>query len=89
MQARLIAGRLHQRRIDAAPRRRPFAGLAASLARHLRTSRQRARERREIAAMSGIDLADLGLTRHDLPRLFDTIPPPRARQGGPAQAPRS
>jgi uncharacterized protein YjiS (DUF1127 family) len=46
---------------------RPLARLAASL-HHLR---ERARAMRELSAMSDAELHDIGLTRSDLPGLFE------------------
>jgi uncharacterized protein YjiS (DUF1127 family) len=46
---------------------RPFARLAQAFA----NMRERARAMRELSAMSDAELQDIGLTRSDLPRLFD------------------
>ena len=50
---------------------RPFTRLFAAFASHLRAARVRHATGRELAGMSAGELADMGITRHDLSRLFE------------------
>jgi uncharacterized protein YjiS (DUF1127 family) len=54
-----------------ARRRVPFVRLVAMLCARWQAARERQAVSRELAAMSAGELADMGITRHDLSRLFD------------------
>jgi uncharacterized protein YjiS (DUF1127 family) len=57
-----------------------FAGRAslanpiAKLVAYVHTVRERARAMTELSRMSDAELADIGITRSDLPRIFDRQP---------------
>ncbi len=53
------------------PRRGGVATLVAAPVRWMRTYAERRRTMNELARMSDRDLADLGLSRYDIPRVFD------------------
>ena len=53
------------------PRRGPFARLAEALDARLRTARAKRAAASELAAMSDRELADIGINRCDMDRLFD------------------
>jgi uncharacterized protein YjiS (DUF1127 family) len=55
------------------PRRRQslLARLAGAPVRWAKLYTERQRVMRELAQMSDRDLADLGISRHDIPRVFD------------------
>jgi uncharacterized protein YjiS (DUF1127 family) len=55
------------------PRRHPgwIAALAVAVVRGLRAYAERRRVMRELQEMSDHELADLGLSRYDIPRVFD------------------
>jgi uncharacterized protein YjiS (DUF1127 family) len=48
-----------------------IATLGAALARHFRSFAERRRVMNELQQMSDRELADLGLSRYDIPRVFD------------------
>jgi uncharacterized protein YjiS (DUF1127 family) len=50
---------------------RPFGRQLAALGIRLQAARARYAASRELAAMSAGELADMGITRHDVNRLFD------------------
>lgn len=49
----------------------PLARVAASVRRSVAAYRQRRRVMNELAEMSDRELADLGISRYDIPRVFD------------------
>jgi uncharacterized protein YjiS (DUF1127 family) len=49
----------------------PLARVAASVRRSVAAYLQRRRVMNELAEMSDRDLADLGISRYDIPRVFD------------------
>ncbi len=53
------------------PRRGPFARLVDALGAGLQTALARRTESSELAAMSDSELADIGINRNDVSRLFD------------------
>jgi uncharacterized protein YjiS (DUF1127 family) len=60
---------------------RPFDRFVATLLVRMQAMRARHVARQELSAMSAGELADMSITRHDVPRLFDAglVPEFRAR----------
>jgi uncharacterized protein YjiS (DUF1127 family) len=61
---------------------RPFDHLVAALLVRMQAMRARAVASQELSAMSACELADMGITRHDVPDLFDPGLAPEFRARG-------